>query len=95
MTVMRYDLWRRWRRNNLRLVLIERTTAPAAKTVIGSELDQQAAITADNFPGIYRGESCSHLVWEGQSRLSLEPDKSVPTDANVGTLLDNVKENLA
>jgi hypothetical protein len=73
MTVMRHHLWRRRRRNNFWFVLIERTTATAAETIGCSELNQQATVATDNFPGIYRGKSCSHLVWEGQSQLSLEP----------------------
>jgi len=33
-------------------------------------LDQQAAITANHFPGIYRGKSCSHLGVGGPERAS-------------------------
>jgi hypothetical protein len=73
MAMLGHHLRRRGSRNDFWLILIQRTTASAAKTVICTELDQKAAITTDNFPGIYRGKVCSHFVWEGQSRLSLEP----------------------
>ena len=36
--------------------------AAAAQIVDGTELNQQAAITTDNFPGIYWGKRCSHQV---------------------------------
>lgn len=36
--------------------------ASPAEVVSGTKLNERAAITSDNFPGIYRGESCGHQV---------------------------------
>jgi len=44
--------------------------ATPTKIVGGTELDQQAPITTNHFPGIYRGKSCSHLGVGGPERAS-------------------------
>jgi hypothetical protein len=47
----------------------------AAEIVSCTELNQQAMIAADNFPGVYRGKCCGHVGWElperGQNLLEL------------------------
>ncbi len=56
-----HHLWLGHGRNNFRLVLVQRSVAPPAKIVGSTELNQQAMIAADNFPGIYRGKCSGHL----------------------------------
>ena len=56
-----HHLWLGHGRNNFWLVLVQRSVAPPAKVVGSTELNQQAMIATDNFPGIYRGKCGGHL----------------------------------
>jgi len=44
--------------------------AAAAKIVDGTELNQQATVTTDDFPGIYWGKSRGHSGVGGPERAS-------------------------
>jgi hypothetical protein len=49
-----HQLWRR-RLHNLWLFLVQAKMTATAQIVRGSKLDEQAAVTSYNFPGINRG----------------------------------------
>ena len=53
---------RHWRwGDDFRFFFVERSVTAAAEIVDGTELNEQAVVATDNFPGIYRGKSCGHL----------------------------------
>src|SRR5436305_10497036 len=65
-----------------RLVLVLRRMAAAAEIVGCAELNQQAAITANHFPVIYRGKSRGHLGL-GVARAGLSWNQLSYLDSNL------------
>ena len=57
----RLNLGDRLRRYSFRLHFLERSMAPAAELIAGTELNEQAVVATNDFSGIYRGESRGHL----------------------------------
>jgi hypothetical protein len=52
--------------------IVEREFAAAAYVVVGSELDQLAAVTSHHFPGIYRRKcGCHQVVEDARAGTSL------------------------
>jgi hypothetical protein len=68
--VNRHDLGHGRSRCNFGLFLIKRSVAAPAEIVGGTELNEQTAVTSDDFPGIDRRESRGHLGF-GSARAGL------------------------
>jgi hypothetical protein len=49
------DLRHGRRRYDLRLLFVKRSVAPAAQIIAGTELNEQAVVATNNFPGVDRG----------------------------------------
>src|SRR5437016_617045 len=58
---------------------------PAAHVIGCTELNEQAVVATDNFPGIYRGKSCSHLGF-GSSQSVGTPGASGQAPKSQGNL---------
>src|SRR5438270_13227335 len=93
MPVRRHHLRPLWGGDNRRFVLVEGRAAASAKVIGCTELNEQATVASDNFPGVDRGESCSHQVL-GVARAGIpESQARLQPRSKCGTEPGDVKGN--